>query len=104
MLSTIARLEKEEGESEQFTLSKMRVYEMMGDSKAAYRELESLSDKHPLDMVYKTMLGNWLMQHDRQRKHISSLRMFSRRNLTMPMRSLRYMIITMLLVRKNRHD
>lgn len=27
MLSTIARLEKEEGESEQFTLSKMRVYE-----------------------------------------------------------------------------
>ena len=56
MLSTIARLEKEEGESEQFTLSKMRVYEMMGDSKAAYRELESLSDKHPLDMVYKTML------------------------------------------------
>ena len=68
MLSTIARLEKEEGESEQFTLSKMRVYEMMGDSKAAYRELESLSDKHPLDMVYKTMLGNWLMQHDRQKE------------------------------------
>jgi len=68
LLSTISRLENEEGESEQLTLSKMRVYEMMGDKKAAYNELKTLSDTHPLDMVYKTMLGNWLMQNDRQKE------------------------------------
>jgi len=68
MLKTISRLENEEGESEQLTLSKMRVYEMMDDKKAAYKELKSLVDEHPLDMSYKTMLGNWLMQHDRQKE------------------------------------
>lgn len=68
VLKTISRLENEEGESEQYTLSKMRVYELMNDKKAAYKELKSLVDEHPLDMVYKTMLGNWLMQHDRQKE------------------------------------
>lgn len=68
MLKTILRLETEEGESEQYTLSKMRIYEMMDDKKAAYKELLSLVDAHPLDMVYKTMLGNWLMQHQRQKE------------------------------------
>ena len=68
MLKTILRLETEEGESEQYTLSKMRIYEMMDDKKAAYKELLSLVESHPLDMVYKTMLGNWLMQHQRQKE------------------------------------
>lgn len=68
VLSTISRLENEEGESEQLALAKMRVYELMGDKKAAYTELKTLSDKHPLDMVYKTMLGNWLMQNERQKE------------------------------------
>ncbi len=68
VLKTISRLEVEEGESEQFTLSKMRVYELMNDKKAAYQELKSLVDQHPLDMQYKTMLGNWLVQHDRQKE------------------------------------
>lgn len=68
MLTTIERLETEEGESEQLSLTKMRVYEMMEDKKAAYNELKTLVDKHPLDAVYKTMLGNWLMQNDRQKE------------------------------------
>lgn len=68
VLKTISRLEVEEGESEQFTLSKMRVYELMDDKKAAYQELKSLVDQHPLDMQYKTMLGNWLVQHNRQKE------------------------------------
>lgn len=68
LLNTISRLENEEGESEQYTLSKMRVYELMDDQKAAYNELKSLVDEHPLDMAYKTMLGNWLMQHNRQKE------------------------------------
>lgn len=68
MLNTVSRLETEEGESEQFTLTKMRIHEMMDDKKAAYNELKSLVEQHPLDMQYKTMLGNWLMQHDRQKE------------------------------------
>ena len=68
MFSTIERLETEEGESEQLALSKMRVYEMMGDQKAAYNSLKELADKHPLDMVYRVMLGNWLMQNNRQKE------------------------------------
>lgn len=68
MLSTMERLEVEEGESEQLALSKMRVYEMMGDKKAAYSSLKNLADKHPLDMAYRVMLGNWLMQNDRQKE------------------------------------
>ena len=68
LLNTIKRLETEEGESEQLTLSKMRVYEMMDDKKAAYNELKTLSEQHPLDMVYQVMLGNWLMQHGREKE------------------------------------
>jgi tetratricopeptide (TPR) repeat protein len=68
MLSTVNRLEIAEGESEQFTLTKMRVYEMMDDQKAAYAELKSLVVAHPLDASYKTMLGNWLMQHNRKKE------------------------------------
>lgn len=68
MLYTLSRLEREEGESEQLALAKMRIYEMMGDQKSAYNELKNLADSHPLDLVYKTMLGNWLMQNDRQKE------------------------------------
>ena len=68
MLNTVNRLETEEGESEQFTLTKMQIYEMMNDEKAAYSELKSLTEQHPLDTQYKTMLGNWLMQHNRQKE------------------------------------
>ena len=68
MLNTVSRLETEEGESEQFTLTKMQIYEMMHDEKAAYNELKTLTEQHPLDTQYKTMLGNWLMQHNRQKE------------------------------------
>ncbi len=68
MLSTLNRLEVEEGESEKLTLEKMHIYELMDDAKAAYRELKSLSEAHPLDMQYKTMLGNWLMGHKKQKE------------------------------------
>lgn len=68
MLSTLERLEVEEGENEKFTLEKMHIYELMNDSKAAYKELKSLVDSHPLDDIYKVMLGNWLMEHQRQKE------------------------------------
>ena len=68
MLKTLNRLETEEGENEKFTLEKMHIYELMNDSKSAYKELKSLTEAHPLDMIYKTMLGNWLMEHQRRKE------------------------------------
>ena len=67
MIETINRIEQVEGNSEEITLSKMRVYEMKGDKKAAYNALKSLSDEHPNDLNYRVMLGNWLMQNDKQK-------------------------------------
>ena len=68
MLKVLNRLETEEGENEKFTLEKMHIYELMDDPKSAYKELKSLTEAHPLDMIYKTMLGNWLMEHQRQKE------------------------------------
>ena len=68
MIQTINRLETLQGSSEQFSLAKMRVYEMMNDKKSAYRELKTLVEKHPLDANYKIMLGNWLMQNGREKE------------------------------------
>ena len=65
MLSVINRLEQMEGVSEELTLSKMRVYEMQGDKQSAFKALKELSDKHPNDLNYKVMMGNWLMQNQR---------------------------------------
>jgi len=66
MIATLDRLEIQDGNSEQLTLNKMQVYEQMGDKESSYRVLKELSDSHPLDLNYKTMLGNWLMKNDRK--------------------------------------
>lgn len=73
MLSTISRIELVEGESEQITLTKMQVYEMMDDKESAYRELKSLSVKHPFDASYKVMLANWLIQNKREKEAYKEL-------------------------------
>lgn len=67
MLATLSRIETAEGSSEQITMAKMQVYDMMDDKKAAYKELKSLADEHPLDLNYQVMLGNWIMQNGKQR-------------------------------------
>ena len=66
MLSTIDRMEKVDGESDELTLLKMNVYEMRHDTKNAYRMLKVLNDAHPNEPNYKVMLGNWLMNHSRR--------------------------------------
>lgn len=66
MLSTIERMEKVDGESDELTFLKMNIYEQRHDSKNAYRMLKKLSDEHPNEPNYKVMLGNWLMNHDRK--------------------------------------
>ena len=66
MLSTIGRMEKVDGESDELTLLKMNVYEMRHDTKNVYRMLKALNDAHPNEPNYKVMLGNWLMNHSRR--------------------------------------
>jgi tetratricopeptide (TPR) repeat protein len=68
MLKTISRTEQAEGSSEETTLSKVRVYELKGDKKAAYKALKKLADDHPSDVNYRVMMGNWLMQNSRQKE------------------------------------
>lgn len=65
MLRTIDRLESLEGSSEEITLARMRVLALKGDKDAELAELKSLSEKHPNDMNYHVMMGNWLLQNDR---------------------------------------
>lgn len=64
MLQTIGRLENLEGSSEEITLARMRVYSMKGDKQAEFAELKDLSKKHPNDMNYRVMMGNWLLQNE----------------------------------------
>ena len=65
MLRSIDRMESLEGSSEEITLARMRVLSMKGDKEAELVELKSISSKHPNDMNYHVMMGNWLLQNDR---------------------------------------
>lgn len=68
MLDAIDKLEQVDGESDQISLMRMNAYELKGDEKGAYTTLKGLSDSHPNDPNFKLMLGNWLMQHKRQKE------------------------------------
>ena len=65
MIEMLDKIETQEGSSEQITLSKMQVYEQIGDKQKVFRELKTLVQKHPNDLNYRVMLGNWLLQNDK---------------------------------------
>lgn len=67
MLENINRLERLDGPSEELTLSKMRVYELMGEKKDAYKAIKNLADSHPNDVTYQIMMGNWLLQNGKSK-------------------------------------
>lgn len=67
-LETLNRLETQDGQSEQLTMSKVQIYTDMGDNKRALKELELLVKNHPLDLNYRVMLGNWLLGKDRKKE------------------------------------
>ena len=68
MLDAIGKMEELEGSDDQFELAKMNVFEMKGDYRNAYTTLKRLAEKHPNDKTFSVMLGNWLMQHKRQKE------------------------------------
>lgn len=65
MLDVINRIEQVDGESEDLTLSKVRVYELMNKPENAHKALKELADNHPYDINYQIMLGNWLLQNNK---------------------------------------
>lgn len=73
-LETLNRLEVQEGQTEQLTMSKVQLYNAMGEDKKAYSELKSLVKNHPLDLNYRVMLGNWLLGKDRKKEAMAEYR------------------------------
>lgn len=72
LLSVLNRVELQEGQSENLTLSKMQAYSYMGDADGAYRELKGLIDAHPNDVNLKVMMGNWLLSNGRKEEALST--------------------------------
>lgn len=66
ILQTLNRIEINEGNSEQLTLTKVQVFSQMGDDDGAYKALEELCKAHPSDLNYQVMMGNWALSHDRK--------------------------------------
>lgn len=66
MLDVVNRIEQVDGVSDDLALSKVRVYELMGDSSSACDVLQQLAASHPYDLNYGIMLGNWYMQNNRE--------------------------------------
>ena len=66
MINVLDRIEVLEGSSEQISLSKMQIYEQMGEKKKEYESLKSLVDEHPLELDYRVMFGNWLLQNGKK--------------------------------------
>lgn len=74
MISTLERLETVEGSNEQISLSKMQIYEQLGEKRKEYDELKSLVDSHPLDLNYQVMFGNWLLQNGKKKEALQKYR------------------------------
>lgn len=74
MINVLNRIEVLESSSEQISLSKMQIYEQMGEKRKEYDELKSLVDSHPLDLNYKVMFGNWLLQNGKKKEAVKLYR------------------------------
>ena len=68
MSEMIERMELLSGASEQLSLTKMQIYEQMGDKRKAQAELLRLVQKNPLELNYRVMLGNWLLQNNKKKE------------------------------------
>ena len=74
MIKCLERLETLEGTSEQIALSKMQIYEQMGEKRKEYDELKTLVDSNPLNLNYRVMFGNWLLQNGKKKEALQKYR------------------------------
>ena len=75
MIDVLNRMEVLNGSSEQISLSKMQIYEQVGDKKKEYEELKTLVDNHPLELNYKLMMGNWLLKKGKKKEALTIRRL-----------------------------
>ncbi len=68
MINTLSRLEQMEGLNEDIALATMQAYERMGNKKMALKTLRRLTAEFPNEENYRVMLGNWLMQNNKQKE------------------------------------
>ena len=52
----------------------MQLYEQMGEKRKEYDELKALVDSHPLDLNYRVMFGNWLLQNGKKKEALQKYR------------------------------
>ena len=74
MIKCLERMETLEGTNEQIALSKMQIYEQMGEKRKEYDELKSLVDGNPLNLNYRVMFGNWLLQNGKKKEALQKYR------------------------------
>lgn len=74
MLEMLDRMETINGSSEQISLSRMQIYAKLGKRSKQLDELKSLAAKHPNDLNYRIMMGNWLLQNDRAKEAFAIFR------------------------------
>ena len=74
LISTLDRIEIIEGNSEETALAKMQIYSMQGKKNEEYKVLRDLVKKHPYDLNYRVMTGNWLLQNDRAKEALNEYR------------------------------
>ncbi|MBO4827115.1 MAG: hypothetical protein J5506_07785 [Prevotella sp.] len=64
MLLTVNRLEDTDGPSEQLSFTRVSIYEQQNKKKEALNELKTLAQRHPNDLNYRVMIGNWLLRNE----------------------------------------
>lgn len=74
ILEMLDRLETINGSSEQIALSRMQIYAKLGKRSKQLDELKRLSAKHPNDVNYRIMMGNWLLQNERAKEAVAIFR------------------------------
>lgn len=63
IIRCLDKVENIEGANEQTALSKMHIYSLKGEKEKELQVLQNLAEKHPNDMNYRVMMGNWLLQN-----------------------------------------
>lgn len=63
MVKITNRIEELEGSSEQTVFAKMLAYSLQGKKEEEFNTLKQMADKHPNDLNYRVMIGNWLLQN-----------------------------------------
>ena len=74
LIATLDRIELIEGNSEETALAKMQIYSLQGKKNEEYKVLKELVRKHPYDLNYRVMTGNWLLQNDKPKEAVNEYR------------------------------